>query len=237
MNKSKVVIEDLDYVVLPGQHILAENDELYNRIFKFWRTEWKRVFADIDPNFILDECDFSRQSKICAILAGDEIVGIQTLGVHQISDFLTQSYFRPYTIEFYQNLIQHKVRNFQTMQYFLVNEHWSARATGHNFAAIVLGLSFYQQKAEGYDATITLARKDVPATSTANKFNMIQVGSNIQMHNVPVGQLLCLEPENFPRPEVTKAIETLWNKRMDYVLKNKTEENYESVRNIISVEN
>jgi hypothetical protein len=237
MGSSILDMDGLEYVVVPGQNIVPECQELHGKILDFWKVEWQKVFSKIDPEYKLNTTDFLRQSKICAILSGSEVVGLQTLGVHILSDFLEQDYFKPYTIEFFQTLNTLGVRKFQTMQFFLVSDKWGVRATGQNFAAIILGLSFNHQVAERLDATITLARKDVPASSTANKFNMNQVGANILMHNVSVGQLLCMKPGSYPRPEVCQAINSLWSKRKDYVQHYKGDENYEPIRSPISIEN
>jgi hypothetical protein len=203
----------LDYFVFSGGSRDFMDFKLYDAVLAFWKAEWSKVFSEIDAPFLINEKDFESQSRITAITYGDEVVGIQTLNDFVYEDIFCNPYFRPYTIEFIQGLVAQNVKRFQAMQYFLVSEDWSARATRINFAAIILGLSFKQQKFFSFDATVTLARKDVAAASTAKKFNMNQLGLDIQMHNVPVGQLLCTAPCLHPHEETNALINTLWNRK------------------------
>lgn len=225
----------LRYVVLPGSQSSTDIKfkKIYEQTYQFWLTEWEKIFKKIDPQFKINADDFSAQNKICAILHKDEVVGIQTLGKFTLDDFLSNPYFKPYTVDFLQNLVKQKIFSFQTMQYFLVNEKFSPRATGQNFAAIILGLSFMHQIFYRIDATITLARKDLAAASTARKFNMLQVGEDIKMHQVPVGQLLCTTPQPFPRNEVNQIVNELWQQRLEFHNTNHQENSNEQFRSFI----
>ncbi len=226
-------LQSLKYVLLPGKLEGEQEHELYDLVYCFWQDEWLRVFSAIDPNYQLDTRDFMKQKKICVILSHGEVVGMQTLGFFTTDDFLKDAYFKPYTVGFLQNLLEIGVKNFQSMHYFLVNEKFQPRVTGQNFAAVILGLSFKNQIEDHLDATITLARKDLAAASTARKFNMHQVGSDIEMHNVPVGQLLCLNPSPYPRQDVNQLVESLWSSRIDLTTTSKKEFSYEPARSFI----
>jgi hypothetical protein len=215
-NMQRIPVAELEYYILSGKPNSLTPPYLHAAVKEFWAEEWVKIFEKIDADFRLDTDDFERQSRVTALVHQGKILGIQTLCDYSLKDIDSHSYFQPYSPDFIAELKKRNLITFQAMKYFLVGEKYGVRATGLNLAAIILGLSFNQQKYFDFDATITLARKDVASASTAAKFNMLQVGADIEMHNVPVGQLLCLEPTRYPRPEVADAVDLLWSRRRDY---------------------
>jgi hypothetical protein len=212
----KMNVADVEYCVFNGSPSDGVPRNIYDAVKYFWETEWNGVFQKIDSTFVVDADDFQKQTRVTAIMYRGDVLGMQTLCDHRIEDVLTHPYFKPYTKEFIHGLIDHRLKEFQVMQYFLINEKYGVRQTGLNLPAILLGLNFKQQLHYGLPATVGLARKDVASASTAAKFNMKQVGPDIEMHNVPVGQMLCLQPARHPKTEVAETIEMLWERRVDY---------------------
>lgn len=214
---AKLKKEDLRYFVFKGSDGGHVPRSLYEQTYEFWKTEWQSVFQQIDPTFDLDLNDFAKQSRVTVLKHQEQILGLQTLNDHQFLDFLEDPYFKNYSVGFLQMLSKAKVRTFQVMKYFLVSKLAGVKQTGLNIPAIILGLSFRQQMAYHFDATITLARKDNASASTARKFEMVQYGCDIEMHNVPVGQLFCFKPTSHPRSDVQEIIEFLWKQRQSYL--------------------
>ena len=235
MLKAKINMSDLVYVMMPGGSYPVAAKDLYQKMLNFWLLEWKKVFQEIDPSYEINISDFENQSRVTAILYHDQVIAMQTLSDYNLNDVLVSPYFKPYTIGFVQELVAQNIKNFQTMQYFIVSEEWGVRRTGINLAAIILGLSFRQQSYFNFDATITLARKDVAAASTARKYNMLQYDCDIKMHNVPVGQLLCKEPVPYPNETVETFVDDLWKRKINFCktkpIQPAREEIYEQSRN------
>lgn len=213
----KVSISPLDYVVFSGHPNAEKYSPHYRPVFNFWLAQWQKVFDQLGSNTVVDPIDFWRQDKITAIVNGDEVVAINTLAHFTMDDVFIHPYFADYTVEFFQFLKRQNIYRFQAMQYFMVNEQWRAQITKQNFSAIMVGLSLKQQRHNQLDASITLARKDVPVTSLGKKYGMLLPVRDITMHNAPVSQLVHIKHQPFPKQDVNDAVDYLWNKRIDTI--------------------
>ncbi len=207
-------LEDLSFVTVKGTPDRLKRTPIYNAAFDFWQREWSKIFAKIDPGFETKEESFHNQTRISLLLHNGKIVALQSLTHHNLNfnELLNTSYFSDYRIEFFQNLQKRKITTFQSMQHYIVGEGFGPFQTGQNIAAILAGLGFLQQIKNNLDATITLARKDNASYTTSLKFGMLQVGTDITMHNVPVGQMITEGALPYPNDKVQNAINLLWEK-------------------------
>lgn len=204
---------DLQYYVLTGKDHSVKESSIYNLTLDFWRKEWTKIFKAINPNHELNNSDFHCQNKISVLLKNNTVVALQTLSHHHLGTLLEQSYFSPYTIGFFQGLKAMNVAKFQSMQHYIVGSEYRPLKTGLNLAAILAGLGFFQQRFFNLEATITLARKDNSSHSIATNFGMEQLHEDIEMHNVPVGQMYTLKACEYPKAKVQEATEYLWRNR------------------------
>lgn len=210
-----VDFQHLDYVILPGPWSCDESVHTYQQlIFRFWEQSWNEVYQNLGSHERTSPGEFTKQSAITAILSGVEVVALHFL---RVIDVTTSEEMDRYSPCFRNTLLKNGVRTAQTLQYYFVNSKWSPRLTGHNFSAIIAGLSFRNQTEFGVDASITLARRDLPAVSVALKFGMHIAGSALQMHNVPVAQLYACSTHPYPRADVNNAINILWNRRVEKI--------------------
>ena len=230
MVKTRDFAKDLRYLVVSGQmgcegkNWHPAHNSFLASIYHFWKTEWSQVFSEIHPDFEVNKESFFSQTRITALLWRESIVAVQTLTDNKLFDFIDNPYFKDYRVEFLQTLVRKKISRFQSMQHLIVGQRYGVWQCGLNLSAIILGLNFKHQEFLNLQATIGLGRKDNASANTARKFNMLQVGPDIELHNVPVGQLLCEKPAIHPKKAVQDLIDRLWTNSDFYQQKRKYKE-------------
>lgn len=213
-NIDVIDVKKLQYVIFSGKREENLNNPYYELVFNFWKAGWKDVFQELNTEIKINENDFYRQNRITAIVYDEvKVISINLLADYHIDDFFKYSYFHDYTIGFYQFLKSESVKTFQCLQFLLVDPEWSSRKTGIRFGATTLSLSLKNQQQNGLDATLTLARDDVPSTSTLKKLGMETQGIGVEMHNAPVSQMYCKTSKPYHNDEVNVLSDYLWRNR------------------------
>ena len=188
MNNLDEITKDLRYVVLKGiPNQTTENHRDYSTLYSYWKNFWNDHFKKVESNEKLDPLDFFRQEKITALMCGDEVIGMHLYSYYHLNCKAEEHpYFNAYKPEFINELLSRDCYKIQAMQYFMVNPDWSPRRTGILYSAVLASLGLKHQENEGADCSITLARKDIGASTLAEKLNFFEVLEPIEMHNSPI---------------------------------------------------
>lgn len=183
-----------------------------HRSFQYWKEHWPQLVRSLGSGDELADSEFTMQDKATLILSREDIVGIHLIKTYDAKDLETHSYFSNYDDRFVDELKKRGVKRVQALQYFMVDEKFSVARTLVNFGAIIAGLSLRHQLADGLDASVTLARADIPVTSLGLKLGFEQISTRM-MHNVPVSMLACFTPQPYPKDEVNRWIDYFWARR------------------------
>lgn len=204
------ILENIRYKIWQG-------DLANHSTFKFWKNEWREIFVDRGSEQALESSEFLRQDKITTLSYNEEIVGMHLIKKYSVSDFDKDPYLAKYSPAFADALRFRKVKLFQALQYFIVQEKWSVKNTLVNFGAIIAQLSLRHQLLDQLDATVTIGRKDIPVTALAKKLGFIEIGAS-EMHNGPVAELVCFTAQPHPKDDVNQLTELYWNARTSHFI-------------------
>jgi hypothetical protein len=180
--------------------------------FNYWREKWPALISKLGQGEKLHDDEFLRQDTVTTLTLDDRIVGIHLLSEFNRDQFRVHPYFKSFDEKFLAALDAHQVRRLQTLQYFMVDEAFSVSNTLVNFGAIIASLSLRHQVEKRLDASITLARSDIPVTSLGLKLGFEEI-SKTQMHGVPVSMLACFRPVQHPKADVQAWVNFYWNHR------------------------
>lgn len=213
---SDLELEKIRYQIVHNEVGLpVEGQRFYEKLRAYWEKSWTETFKILKSNEVLNPEDFSMQSRITALVSGDEIVGMHLLKDYSVEDFKTHRYFANYNENFLSALNRFNVKRLQSLQYFWVDPNWSKKKTGINFAAIIGALTIKNQIDRRLDASITLARKDNASHDIACSFGLEEIDVSM-MHNVPVSQMICLKPKSFPDILVSKYSDFYWKNKIEF---------------------
>lgn len=180
--------------------------------YEFWEYRWTELLLRLGSEQRLLPEEFLEQDKITVLKDGDKFVGIHLIREYDRNEFKTAKYFAGYSREFFRELEHRGVRRVQALQYFLVDEEYSVGQTLINFGAIIASLSLRHQIENGLDASITIARADIPVVSLGKKLGFEEISFST-MHNVAVGLIACFEPKPYPKDDVNFWVDYYWKRR------------------------
>lgn len=180
--------------------------------FKFWRDRWTALLKQLGSDQPLYPSEFLNQDKVTVLRCGEEIVGIHLIKEYERKEFRSAPYFTGYNRDFFSGLESRRIRRVQALQYFLVDEKWSVGNTLVNFGAIIASLSLRHQIERKLDASITIARADIPVVSLGKKLGFEELSAS-KMHNVSVGLIACFQPKPYPKDDVNFWAEYYWTRR------------------------
>lgn len=215
----QAILKEIRYFVLPASHndfhLDPQQKELLSRLREYWMEFWTNLYKSLGGSDVPNFEEFDRQDKITALMYKNSVVGMHLLKGYTPDDFTTHPYFQPYDTSFFAGLRARRVRRIQSLQYFMVDPKWSRKNTGVNFGAVIAALSLKQHVKNGFDASITIARRDISVTDTAKKFGFIELSESTKLHCVPVSLVACFQPTPFPEEDVNKLADYFWSTRID----------------------
>lgn len=194
------------------EYRIVQGDFHGHFLFNYWMEHWPKLVKALGSDETLHPQEFLKQQYATALLFKGKVVGIHLLKEYSAKDFRKDPYFEPYSESFFRNLESRGVRTVIAQQYFMVDEEFSVSKTLVNFGAIIASLSLKHQSSRGIDATVTLARADIPVTSLGLKLGFEEI-ERTEMHNVPVSMLACFNPKPHPKEDVWRWADHYWQNR------------------------
>ncbi|MCM2281710.1 MAG: hypothetical protein NDI61_07675 [Bdellovibrionaceae bacterium] len=217
MTKERIqpeVLQEIQYEIWRG--------DLYgHETHLFWKDRWGKLLRGLGTLRPLDDGEFLMQDKVTTLTYRGEIVGMHLIKEYSRRDFRTHPYFKGYNSDFFAELERRGAWRVQALQYFIVDDAWSVAKTLVNFGAIIASLSLRHQIERHLNASITIARADIPVTSLGKKIGFEELSSSV-MHNVDVGLIACFEPKPYPKDGVNEWVDYYWSKRAEYVVDSMT---------------
>lgn len=195
------------------EYVIATGDLKNHRLFHYWLERWPSLVKSLGSDETLEPSEFLKQDMATALIFQGKVVGLHLLKEYSNGAYDDDAYFLPYSTKFFCNLEKRKVKRVMAQQYFIVDDEFSVSKTLVNFGAIIASLSLRHQIDRGIDATITLARADIPVTSLGLKLGFEEI-DRTEMHNVPVSMLACFEPKPHPKEDVNRWVDYYWERRM-----------------------
>lgn len=216
-------LNDLVYVVLPGKPPASyQYLELYNHVFRFWRSFWSKVLTDVGADHGARADDFQRQDLICALLHGRDVVGLHT---HTLFDLAQDSarehsYFeRLFSPDYLIALGDRRVRSVMTLEYLSVLPDWQTAQLGVSLARALVALALRQARMFAVDAAVAAPRCDLAVDRLAAELGAERVLTEDGLvHGRPTARMAFF-PGQFrdPRdPKVQRLVESLWSMRFDF---------------------
>jgi hypothetical protein len=226
MNRKNVIpifgIDSFSYTLLAGNpHESSRGLELHNRAFLYWKKFWTDVFKEISGERVQPD-DFFRQSLVCVLSLGDEIVALHlyTFFSLESSAALEHSYFKSnYKPESITRMRAAGIRTVMSMEYLTLNENFRHARTGLPLASVVIGLGYQVMSESGVDAMIAPCRRDLKVDRKAAEFGAEPISEEFIHHAVPVILMMTARQrlKLHPDPAVNAGVELLWKKKMDLV--------------------
>jgi hypothetical protein len=212
-------VKQVKYLVLPAtaEQVQEEYRPTLIHLRQYWMAFWTELYKKLGSTDVPEFEEFDRQDKITALLLGQNVVGMHLLKGYARGDFETQPYFKPYPSEFFDGLRARSTKSILALQYFMVDQKFSRKATGVNFGAVIAALSLKYQVQESFDVSITIGRRDISVTDTAKKFGFVELAESTTLHNVPVSLLACFSPKPYPENDVNVWADFFWQNRIDLV--------------------
>jgi len=215
----------LNFHVLPGKlGPFADRNtvSIYNSVFNFWQSYWGQLFNQLDSSAVNVE-EFFRQDKILAITdpsADNAVVAYLCLNQFNLATAIAgHPYLSQYSAEFRDELKSRGIYSVWSGQYITVSEAYGARATRLNFAGTILSLMHraYSEFSGPSTSLISLARKDNASANVAKKFGWATQGEPIEMHGVPVEQIMLAGTPPAPADEkIAELVEYFWKRRTEH---------------------
>ncbi|RZA06418.1 MAG: hypothetical protein EOP11_10445, partial [Proteobacteria bacterium] len=171
-----------------GPFAQAKDIELYNHVYLFWESYWKKVMASIQSSLPPTE-EFFRQDHVLALIDHAElkprVVAFICLNhYHLASTAIHHPYFQNFTEPFHGHLRAAQIRSAWTAQFITVNEAYSPKITHVSYASVIFGLlqELYAPLAGPRTALIAVARSDNGSCNTALRFGWQVIGAPITCH-------------------------------------------------------
>jgi hypothetical protein len=101
-------LDELRYVLIPGENPSGEISDVYRAAYRCWSKVWSDTFLELEGDSRIFSDDFTRQTEIGAIMAGDRCIAMGFL--HAVDFRLPtarhDSYFKVWSDEAIASLIK-----------------------------------------------------------------------------------------------------------------------------------
>lgn len=216
----EIRLQNMKCHVLPGKAGPNFSDRsTYLTVYKWWKEYWIGLMQGLGSELPSLE-EFFRQDFVVALMDEDAIVAMVTINQYNLDcAAIEHPYFEKYNERFHEFVKERKIENVYSGQWITVNPNYSARLTGRNFAAVILGLGHqvYRRFAHAKSALISVARADNPSANTAKRFGWETVGERFDLHNVACEQIALVgQPKAHANEEVNRLIEFYWERRREH---------------------
>ncbi|RYZ96863.1 MAG: hypothetical protein EOP11_22840, partial [Proteobacteria bacterium] len=170
-----------------GPFAQGKDIELYNHVYLFWESYWKKVMAAINSSLPPTE-EFFRQDHVLTLIdhAGSHprVVAFICLNHYHLASAATHHpYLQNFTEPFRGHLEAAQVRSVWSAQFITVNEAYSPKITHVSYASVIFGLlqELYAPFSGPRTAMIAVARSDNGSCNTALRFGWNVIGAPITM--------------------------------------------------------
>ncbi|WP_413289256.1 hypothetical protein [Bdellovibrio sp. HCB337] len=209
----------LQYVLVPGQRPHPEMRAVYQEVYKFWEASWEKAFNDLQkPAGFLKSDAFTRQDYVGGVLVDGKCLGLCFYRVVDASMPTTvkDSYFANWGDTHMQKL-RSRGDKIVVMGNLTVSPEARGAKLGFSMKDLILGTAAKVFTWLEADAMTLAPRRDRNVQRSCAMWGAETIAMEIPSGHGDNVDLMSFFPdvmETYPRPELGKLVDTLWEDRL-----------------------
>lgn len=209
-------MQDLRYVIVPGQWPDRGAEALYEKVYKCWEETWMETFHELGkPAGFLKSDSFTRQDFVGAILYKEECVALSFFrwADPRSATFVKDSYFANWS-ETHIKKLRSKGDRIVVCSNFTIAKSARGMAVGFSMKDLLVGISLKTFQNTGADALTGALRTNRHVNEACARWGGTEVAREIPSGHGDTVDLMAFFQDvlaRHPRQPLSDLVDQLWD--------------------------